>query len=102
MVLMPRDLASELHDEQLSRLEAGARRLANSKWKRVLDVIGAALGILILSPLFMIVAAAIMIESPGSALFRQRRTGYLGAPFVIYKFRSMRVQEDGPTIVQAH
>jgi len=102
MVLMPRDLASELHDEQLSRLEAGARRLANSKWKRVLDILGAALGILIMAPLFMLVAAAIMIESPGSALFRQRRTGYLGAPFVIYKFRSMRVQEDGPTIVQAH
>src|SRR5207248_11765969 len=38
---------------------------------------------------------------PGSALFRQRRTGYLGAPFIIYKFRTMRVQEDGPTIVQA-
>ena len=102
LVLVPRDVASDLHDEQVSRLEAGARRLANSKWKRVLDILGAALGILIMAPLFMLVAAAIMIESPGSALFRQRRTGYLGAPFVIYKFRSMRVQEDGPTIVQAH
>ena len=99
-VIMPRDTGPD-RAEQDRRLEAGARRLAASKWKRVLDVVGSALGILVLSPLLMIVAAGIMIESPGSALFRQRRTGYRGDPFVIYKFRSMRVQEDGPTIVQA-
>jgi putative colanic acid biosynthesis UDP-glucose lipid carrier transferase len=98
---MPRDLNLESHAEQKRRLEAGARRLAASKLKRVLDIFGSTFGILILSPLFMIVAAAIMLESPGSALFRQRRTGYLGAPFVIYKFRSMRVQEDGANVVQA-
>ena len=47
------------------------------------------------------VALLIMIESPGNPLFTQRRTGYQGTPFVIYKFRTMRVREDGPTVVQA-
>jgi len=99
--LMPRDVIPEGICDADARLEAGATRLASSKWKRVVDVVGSLMGILCLTPFFLIVATAIMIESPGSPLFRQRRTGHRGAPFVIYKFRSMRVQEDGPNVVQA-
>jgi len=98
---MPRDVIPDAPFTEDARLEAGARRLANSKWKRIVDLIGSSVGILCLSPFFLIVAVAVMIESPGSPLFRQRRTGHQGAPFVIYKFRSMRVQEDGPNVVQA-
>jgi putative colanic acid biosynthesis UDP-glucose lipid carrier transferase len=82
-------------------LLAGAERLEYSVLKRLLDLVGACFGILFLAPLFALVAVAIVIECPGPALFRQRRTGYKGAPFVIYKFRSMRVQEDGARVVQA-
>jgi len=48
----------------------------------------------------LLVAAAVCIESRGPALFRQRRTGLDGVPFVIYKFRTMTVLEDGDTVIQ--
>lgn len=58
--------------------------------KRLMDVVGAAIGLLLLSPLFLLLAAAIKLESRGPVFFRQRRTGQSGRPFNIFKFRSMR------------
>jgi undecaprenyl-phosphate galactose phosphotransferase/putative colanic acid biosynthesis UDP-glucose lipid carrier transferase len=52
-------------------------------------------------PLMALTAAAIRLESPGPVIFRQIRKGFNGREFVIYKFRTMTVQENGPTIVQA-
>ncbi len=54
-----------------------------------------------LSPLLLIVAIAIKLDSKGPVLFRQQRTGFDGQKFPIYKFRSMSVMEDGPVVVQA-
>ncbi len=79
----------------------GARRLESAVFKRALDFAGALVGLLILSPFLLLVAVVIVIESRGHPLFKQRRSGYCGAPFVIYKFRSMTVREDGHSIVQA-
>ena len=62
---------------------------------RSLDVIGSAVGLILLAPLLLGVAAAIRLESPGTALFRQVRIGANGKPFEIVKFRSMRI--DGPS-----
>ena len=98
---MPRDVNPGGEGGPPSSLQAGARRLESSRLKRLLDLMGATFGVLVLMPLFLVVALAIVIESPGPPLFRQRRTGFNGKPFVIYKFRSMRVQEDGPKVVQA-
>lgn len=69
--------------------------------KRMLDASGAALALLILSPLFVLIALAIKCDSHGPVFFRQTRNGYQGKPFKIVKFRSMRVQEDGPSVQQA-
>src|SRR4051812_22591799 len=60
----------------------------------------AALGLFVLSPVLVLVALAIRLDSTGPALFRQTRTGLNGKPFRIYKFRTMTVQEDGATIQQ--
>jgi lipopolysaccharide/colanic/teichoic acid biosynthesis glycosyltransferase len=57
--------------------------------KRGLDVVGSALGLLLLAPLFAVTALAIKLDSPGPVFFRQRRVGLAGRPFVIFKFRSM-------------
>jgi putative colanic acid biosynthesis UDP-glucose lipid carrier transferase len=69
--------------------------------KRSLDILFAAAGLLVVAPLLLLIAVLIRLNSPGPALFRQTRKGLNGVPFRIYKFRSMRVQEDGPIIHQA-
>jgi O-antigen biosynthesis protein WbqP len=57
--------------------------------KRALDVLGAATLLLALSPLLLLVALAIRLDSPGPVLFRQRRIGRHSAEFIILKFRTM-------------
>lgn len=64
--------------------------------KRLFDFAGAALGLLLLSPLFLAIAVWIKIDSPGPVFFRQRRVGRYGVPFRIHKFRTMRV--DAPAL----
>lgn len=59
------------------------------KLKRLIDIIGSSLGLLILSPVFLILYLAIRIEDGSPAIFTQERVGKLGVPFKMYKFRSM-------------
>ena len=59
--------------------------------KRLFDLIGAALALLLLAPLLLLVALAVRLDSPGPVFFRQQRVGRGGVPFHIHKFRTMRV-----------
>jgi lipopolysaccharide/colanic/teichoic acid biosynthesis glycosyltransferase len=82
--------------------ETPARPRAAELWaKSVLDAGLAALGLVVLSPLLILVTIAIRLDATGPVLFRQTRTGLNGKPFRIYKFRIMTVQEDGPVVDQA-
>lgn len=58
--------------------------------KRFLDVTGSLLGLLVLSPVFLLIYVLIRMESRGKVIFRQERVGYRGKLFTLYKFRSMR------------
>lgn len=69
--------------------------------KRAFDTLLASAAIVILSPLMLITALAVKLDSAGPVLFRQQRTGFDGQRFFIYKFRTMTVLEDGPDVVQA-
>jgi Undecaprenyl-phosphate glucose phosphotransferase len=69
--------------------------------KRLVDIAGASLGLIILAPLMFLTAVAIKMDSPGPIFFRQRRNGFNTKQFPIFKFRTMTVMEDGPTVVQA-
>jgi exopolysaccharide biosynthesis polyprenyl glycosylphosphotransferase len=69
-------------------------RLARMQ-KRALDLVLSTLGLVVISPLLLICAAAIRMETPGSALFRQRRLGRDGREFDILKFRTMPVDVEG-------
>lgn len=60
-------------------------------WKRVIDMLIAALALVLLSPLMLVTAAAVKLSSPGPVLFRQQRLGLHGREFTMYKFRSMTV-----------
>jgi lipopolysaccharide/colanic/teichoic acid biosynthesis glycosyltransferase len=98
---MPRDLQESWIEDREFAASLEAARSARDPLKRVLDLVGASAGLIILSPVFLIVAAAVVIETPGLPIFSQRRTGFGGRPFVILKFRSMSVCEDGARVVQA-
>jgi sugar transferase (PEP-CTERM system associated) len=65
--------------------------------KRSLDLVVAALGLIVLSPIMAIVALAIRITSPGPAVYQQQRVGKDGRLFTIHKFRSMRVDAEALT-----
>ncbi|MCA1539914.1 undecaprenyl-phosphate glucose phosphotransferase [Bradyrhizobium sp. NBAIM32] len=69
--------------------------------KRALDLAGASLALLVFAPVMLVTALLIKLTSPGPVFFRQTRHGFGGRAFRIFKFRTMRVLEDGPAIVQA-
>jgi exopolysaccharide biosynthesis polyprenyl glycosylphosphotransferase len=62
--------------------------------KGALDRSLAALGLLLLLPLLLVIAAAIKLTSPGPAIFTQKRAGRHGRPFTMYKFRSMNTNAE--------
>jgi Undecaprenyl-phosphate glucose phosphotransferase len=88
-----RVLAVEIQRAPLS----GAQRLV----KRVIDISLAALAVIFFLPIMVLTAIAIKFDSPGPVIFRQNRKGFNGKQFVIFKFRTMTVQEDGPAVLQA-
>lgn len=69
--------------------------------KRVFDIAASATALVLLAPLFAIVALLIRIDSPGPVFFRQRRRGYNHKEFRIWKFRTMTTLDDGAMIRQA-
>jgi Undecaprenyl-phosphate glucose phosphotransferase len=69
--------------------------------KRAFDVVGAAVGLLLLAPLLIVVAVLIKLDSKGPVFFLQRRYGFNQRPFRIVKFRSMTTLDDGHVVTQA-
>ncbi|MES2579506.1 MAG: undecaprenyl-phosphate glucose phosphotransferase [Pseudomonadota bacterium] len=69
--------------------------------KRLSDIVIAGVLLCMISPLLLIVAIGVKSSSPGPILFRQRRYGLDGQEIIVYKFRSMRVAEDGAIVTQA-
>lgn len=65
--------------------------------KRLLDIIVASVGLLLAAPIAVIVMALIKLTSPGPILYRQERVGRHGKPFMVVKFRSMRVDAEDDT-----
>jgi len=61
--------------------------------KRALDLVGSCVALLLLSPLFLVAAIVVLLDSRGPVLFRQTRIGRNGKPFKIIKFRTMRVAQ---------
>ncbi len=69
--------------------------------KRASDLVIASAAVLLLAPVMAAIAVAVRLDSPGPALFRQRRNGLGGEEIVVWKFRTMRVLQDGASVPQA-
>ena len=61
--------------------------------KRAVDIVGSLCGIILLSPVMLLCALAVKLDSPGPVIFKQERVGLHNKPFYMYKFRSMRLQD---------
>ena len=85
------------------------------RWKRLVDLVGASVGLALAMPILLLAAAAIRLDSRGQVLFRQERAGLGGRPFWMYKFRTMvdgaekqrdmlvpRNEQDGPAFKMTH
>ncbi len=107
--LLPRGPISELLTAQSHfigdaisiELQRGPRTLWDRTIKRIFDVVIASAALVLLSPLLVMTAIAIKLDSPGPVIFRQRRRGFNGRQFQIFKFRTMSVMEDGDEIAAA-
>jgi exopolysaccharide biosynthesis polyprenyl glycosylphosphotransferase len=100
-------LVPDLHELSLARIDVdavegipliGLKRSLTQSWqyrvKRVIDLVGALVTLVISAPVWLLIAVAIKVDSPGPVLLRQTRLGYRGEPFACYKFRSMSVNAD--------
>lgn len=69
--------------------------------KRMTDIVCAALGLVLLSPVFIVIAVLLKCQRGGRVFFSQERIGYGGKPFNIYKFRTMSsvVEDEGPQLI---
>lgn len=74
----------------------------NGVLKRSSDIVFSILILLLIFPLMLLIGLLVKLDSPGPAIFKQRRYGLEGEQIVVYKFRSMAVTQDSGAIEQAH
>jgi putative colanic acid biosysnthesis UDP-glucose lipid carrier transferase len=73
----------------------------NALAKRISDIVLATIILILISPLLLAIAIGVKLSSPGPAVFKQRRNGLDGSEIIVYKFRSMRVMDNGTVVTQA-
>jgi putative colanic acid biosysnthesis UDP-glucose lipid carrier transferase len=73
----------------------------NQLVKRISDVVLAGIILVLIAPVLLAIAIGVRLSSPGPVVFKQRRNGLAGEEIVIYKFRSMTAQDNGPVVRQA-
>ncbi|MFN5048250.1 undecaprenyl-phosphate glucose phosphotransferase [Roseateles sp.] len=73
----------------------------NELVKRISDIVLSLIILVLISPVLLAVALGVKLSSPGPIIFKQRRNGLDGEEIIVYKFRSMRVMDNGPVVKQA-
>jgi len=86
-------MSVEILAAPLSSMEQGV--------KRAVDVVLASAALVFFMPVMLLTAIAIKLDGPGPIIFRQSRKGFNGKQFIMFKFRTMTVQENGAEIIQA-
>ncbi|MDR7334852.1 undecaprenyl-phosphate glucose phosphotransferase [Roseateles asaccharophilus] len=73
----------------------------NQLMKRISDIVLASIILVLISPILLLLAIGVKLSSPGPVIFAQRRNGLDGEEIIVYKFRSMRTQDNGAVVKQA-
>ncbi|MBO4282969.1 MAG: sugar transferase [Bacteroidales bacterium] len=96
--------STAVYHEPLIEMQLDFMPIGQKICKRIFDVIGSLLCMLLCVPLYIFLAFGVKCSSPGPVLFRQERVGFRGKPFNIIKFRSMYVdaEEAGPQLSSQH
>jgi lipopolysaccharide/colanic/teichoic acid biosynthesis glycosyltransferase len=99
-------MSSDIRDRAKKGSDPGSEPKScwsSSKRKRVFDFLAASAALILLAPVLVIIGVSVKLSSRGPVLFRQVRMGRGGREFVIYKFRTMRVDRAtaGPTVTKA-
>ena len=81
---------AEINQDWLTKLDLRQRDPIVRRVKRIMDIWIAGLGLVLAFPLLLIVGIFIILESGFPLFFKQRRTGYLGRPYILYKLRTMK------------
>ena len=81
---------SEINQDWLTKLDLRQRDPIVRRVKRIMDIWIAGLGLVLSFPLLVLAGIAIILESGFPLFYKQRRTGYLGRPYIIYKLRTMK------------
>jgi exopolysaccharide biosynthesis polyprenyl glycosylphosphotransferase len=89
-----------IYSSPLIKISNGLMPAWQENIKRLIDVTASLLAIIIFAPVYLIIAVAIKLTSPGPVIYRQERIGKFGKPFIIYKFRSMVADSEtnGPAL----
>jgi putative colanic acid biosynthesis UDP-glucose lipid carrier transferase len=91
---------SEVEGVQVLRVAESPMYGVDGLYKLVFDFVVSAVALLLLSPLMLLVAIAIKLDSPGPVIYRQLRYGLNGQAFEVFKFRTMHVSETDDKVVQ--
>src|SRR5262249_807828 len=90
----PRDEALTHVSTQLQAHAESEHAAIADPWKRGVDLVIAAVGLVLAVPVWALLAAVVLLDSGGPVIFRQKRVGLQGTPFYIYKIRTMRHRGD--------
>lgn len=93
-ILVSKGRISTLYGEPLIDISGSNLSASATNIKRLFDVIISILALILLSPLFLIIAIMIKWDSKGGVFYKQKRVGFRKKPFSIYKFRSMRIDAE--------
>ena len=100
------DQTSKSHSTSISPVAARGNRLSLAI-KRAIDIIGSIMLLVLLSPLLLVIAIAIKLDTPGPVFYKRRLIGQGGKPFMVFKFRSMvanahELLTQNPTLLQQY
>lgn len=80
--------------DEYNNMEGYKRGMGYFLIKRLIDIVGSFVGLVLISPLLLVLCVAIKLDSKGPIIFAQKRIGKNGVPFYMYKFRSMIVDAE--------